>query len=920
MTNRFPGTALLLGALALLGASSAGGDVTYRVDDLRAESPGDTGVALGALGVVQGRALLSVSFAMLGSELWTTDGTESGTSLLRDLVPGAESSSPYYAVKVPGGLFFTARTPGQGFELWWTDGTSAGTRLVSDIRAGHGDSSPVPLGVVGGAYYFSADDGIHGRELWKSNGSAAGTRLVADIRPGPESGIEDGCCAEPYGANLGHRIFFTADDGIHGMEIWRTDGTESGTIQVANIASGDRSSRPREIRSVGGRLYFSAWEPVHGRELWSSDGSPAGTSLASDVRPGPEDSDLVALTTHDGRYYFVANDGKHGRELWMSDGAPGGTLLVRDIRPGIEDGGVFGPAVGVGSRIVFAADDGVHGFEPWRSDGTANGTVLIRDLRQGSLSSAPRMVGSGLGGVLFVAAGDDLESWLWRSDGSSAGTEAIAIVPPKPEQAWIIGDLGSRAVLGLHYEGFRTSFSLLWATDGTAGGTGEVIDFVPPRSSSNPYQLLGGEDGLLFEASSDQGASVFLANRASPGARPVRTEQGQLFDGHLSGTALPDGNLVFAGGSGTTRGVWRLDDDVALPLRTSATALFSVGTEMVAAGAFGFFGATDESAGGELWRTDGTPQGTVLVRDIVPGPGSSAPYWFRSGHGRLWFFAFDESHGRELWESGGTPGTTLVHDLSPGPSPSSQEFERVTPLESVPDLLISEVNRVLFAIDPAQNLIRELHEFDPEWVYERPLQALDSRLYFFDLDPDGRCALWATDGSAAGTMRIKVTGRSAWTHSAPCPDFIARLGDRIFFTACTAAAGCELWSSDGSAAGTIRRTDLAPGTGSFLLAAPTAIGDRLYLAGCQQATGCEPWVSDGSAAGTHRLGDIWPGPRSALWRMGINSEEAWRPFVLAGGVVYFAADDGTGTELWAVPQEIFYDGFESGGTERWSAP
>ena len=102
--------------------------------------------------------------------------------------------------------------------------------------------------------------------------------------------------------------------------------------------------------------------------------------------------------------------------------------------------------------------------------------------------------------------------------------------------------------------------------------------------------------------------------------------------------------------------------------------------------------------------------------------------------------------------------------------------------------------------------------------------------------------------------------------------------------------------------------DLEPGAASSIPASLAAVGDRLYFQACRAATGCEPWVTDGSAAGTHLVADIAPGAAS-------SSPES---FTLSENLVFFAADDGTGTELWAAPLEIFYDGFESGGPERWS--
>jgi ELWxxDGT repeat protein len=191
-----------------------------------------------------------------------------------------------------------------------------------------------------------------------------------------------------------------------------------------------------------------------------------------------------------------------------------------------------------------------------------------------------------------------------------------------------------------------------------------------------------------------------------------------------------------------------------------------------------------------------------------------------------------------------------------------------------------------------------------------PLAALGGRLYFFDLSPDGICALWSTYGTASGTVRVKHVGSGpggAGYGGDHCPDRFVRHAGALFFSACGPLAGCELWRSDGTTAGTNRVADLVPGPGSSYPSDLASIGDRLYLQACTPAHGCEPWVTEGSAAGLHRLADISPGAASSAPAEFTHSER----------LVYFAADDGTGAELWAMPLEIFYDGFEGGSTVRW---
>src|SRR5205814_591339 len=111
----------------------------------------------------------------IGIELWKTDGTEPGTVLVKDIVPGPDSSFPFGLTNVNGTLFFAAFDAARGSELWKSDGTAAGTVLVKDISP---FQSPFQLTNVNGTLFFSASGG-----LWKSDGTAAGTVLVKDISP-----------------------------------------------------------------------------------------------------------------------------------------------------------------------------------------------------------------------------------------------------------------------------------------------------------------------------------------------------------------------------------------------------------------------------------------------------------------------------------------------------------------------------------------------------------------------------------------------------------------------------------------------------------------------------------------------------------------------------------------------------------------
>src|SRR5436853_66290 len=156
---------------------------------------------------------------------------------------------------------------------------------VKDINTGTSapiGSTPSHLVAVGSALFFIADDGVRGSDLWKSDGPPGRTVLVKDILAGATGS------SPATLRNVGGTLFFSANDGSHGVELWKSDGTLGGTVLVKDIASHTANAQPDELTDVNGTLYFAANDNVNGRELWKSDGSDDGTELVRASRPGTD--------------------------------------------------------------------------------------------------------------------------------------------------------------------------------------------------------------------------------------------------------------------------------------------------------------------------------------------------------------------------------------------------------------------------------------------------------------------------------------------------------------------------------------------------------------------------------------------------------------------------------------------------------
>ena len=320
---------------------------------------------------------------------------------------GSERNNPARLTELDGTLFFEAVDGTHGRELWKSDGTDAGTMMIKDIRPGargsttHAYYGLEKLGIKAGRVYLAANDGIHGFELWTSDGTAAGTVMLKDTHRGywgsnPESFTD-----------VGGELFF-----VSGSRIWKSDGTGAGTIMVKNVPGDQLGYLP----DVAGALYF-----VSSEHLWRSDGTRAGTVIVKDVFAVQWLTVVDWILYFAGAEYFADTGSAGDYELWRSDGTTAGTVVVKKINPTRIP--LPSWLTDVGGTLYFGASDGTHGYELWKSDGTDAGTILVKDTRPGSAS--PTWLTDVGGTLYFIAKGDSARTALWTSDGTEAGTVLV---------------------------------------------------------------------------------------------------------------------------------------------------------------------------------------------------------------------------------------------------------------------------------------------------------------------------------------------------------------------------------------------------------------------------------------------------------------------------------------------------------------
>lgn len=908
--------------------------VPQLVDDVNTDTfPSDAA----SLTDVNGTLFFTAVDPLAGRELWKSDGTAAGTVRVADIFPGPSWSNPRYLTSFHGTLLFIANDPTLGGSLWKSDGTAAGTTRVAGLDSAF--SSPAGLTVVGDAVFFSAYDSSHGRELWKTDGTTEGTVFVADVHPASPYGYPRSSYPQSLTA-VGDTLFFTAQDDIHGRELWKSDGTAEGTVLVVDARPTSpygypRSSNPQNLTAVGDRLFFTAYDDEHGSELWTSDGSEDGTMLVEDILPNgnygfARSSDPTSLTAVDGILFFTANDGVHGRELWKSNGTPEGTLLVADVRPGSPYGYPRSSdpryLEAVDGVLYFTAVDNQHGRELWKSDGSADGTVLVANIVQESpyfgRGSYPENLTAVNGTLFFTARDDDHGRELWRTDGSAAGAVFLKDIRLKsnpgnpsassyPSNLTAVGDeLFFLADDGVHGQE-------LWKSTGTTAGTLLVKDVRDDTVGSYPFSFTDVGGVLYFLVNNDaQQVELWRTDGTSAGAQLVADYWSQNAVDQLTSVG---GRLFFtASDSEHGRELWTSDGTAAgtrmvvdiLPNGPNGTLRGSYPSNLTNFNGTLYFTATDDEHGNELWRSDGTAAGTLLAADIRPTSSygvvhGSYPNELIAVGGLLFFTALDGEHGRELWASDGTAeGTLLVADIRSNSAYGGVRGSEPLYLTALGGRLFftafdDEHGRELWSSDGTAEgtlLVADIRTGSPYGYpsssYPADLTVVGGNLYFSARDVEHGRELWQSDGTPDGT---RLVANLAPGNSGSYPDQLTESHGELFFAYHHPLLGRELWKSDGTPQGTLPVKNIRAGAGSSYPSQLTDINGTLFFVANDGQHGTELWQSDGTIGGTVMVADSRPGSSGSYPGQLTN----------VGGTLFFSVSDPlTGSEPWMLVQPV----------------
>jgi ELWxxDGT repeat protein len=753
--------------------------------------------------------------------------------------------------------------------------------VVKDISSVKKSAKPSYLTINNNELYFFADDGIHGNELWKTDGTVPGTSLAKDINPSGDALNSANISNTLKFISIKNILYFDADDGTNGMDLWRTDGTATGTFMIKNITT-SWDQQPEFLTNFKDTLYFSC-----AGSLWKSDGTESGTIL---IKNGGNPKNLIAFGN---KLFFYGSDG-----LYQSDGTTAGTTLVKamtDVQNFVPyknklyfsansqlwltDGTVTGTvavlnsdgvaipnprSLAVSNNILFigSRDTGFDGL--WKTDGTQGGTTRIKEFN--SIYSGDPLDLTDVNGVLYFVAHDStvgtleaLNRSLWKSDGTTNGTQFVKVI--NSTNPYVSNSFTSfqSTLFMCAYD--ATNGYELWKSDGTANGTSLIKNIFPGDGNSSPHSFTILNNKLIFIADdSEHGNSLWMT------------------DGTTVGTKL----LL----------------DVNNTLESNIVHLTKVNNKL-------FFSAKTTANGDELWVSDGSDAGTNMVIDLAP-PNKIGPDYLTELNGFCYFYSPNTTSAGIYKSDGTATGTELIKDwyvqgmgkidnklygtypgfwMSDGTTAGTITISN----GSTPEKLVSMNGNYYF---PSYGKLYKTAgttagiELLESFQYCSDLISTTNSIYFTAVPPDTSkgMGLWKSNGTANGAVLVKKINASK----------LMQINGTIYFSGDTTYSNAELWKSDGTLAGTVLVKDINPG-GSSNLSYLTNVNGVLYFTANDGVHGQELWKSDGTAIGTVLVKDINSGASDAFSK--VNDPLPY--FTYAGGVLFFSADNGVnGYELW----------------------
>lgn len=736
-----------------------------------------------------------------------SDGTTAGTMTVKTFPHGVAS-----IYNTGTRLFITSFTSGSNAvaEVWVSDGTVAGTTLVKSF------TNPPPNFSLTYNYFYNpvvvnntllflihtaTDAGACCQpDTWKSDGTAAGTVALGDQ-------LWD----NPF--SFQNRLYYFNGDGLYQTDENFTSPTLVNALQY-------RYTAHFQTAQAGSYVYFThgsnAVPNLGGDELWRSDGTNAGTIK---LYTTPDGSEIKNLTAVNGNVFFVS-----GYNLYQSTGTVAGTTVMKDFSSLV--GGLASYPTNLtasGTTLYFTAYTKADNIELWKSDGTAAGTTrVVSTYSPGSDGLSPAFLTPfGANGVAFAATGNTTGRELFTSDGTTVSNVADLFTQPGSSLPSYLTSTTNAVYFTATTAGSGTE---MWQTDGTSGGTTMVVD-ANPSGSSSPSEVVKSITDSVFWKAFD-GVNVGLYNNSN---RHILQTFPLSDPNALNFFPASIDNILYFNGYDAANGdeLWRYNQGSAQRISDigPGPAYAFTGTGFKYNNEVYFSASTSSNATTGLYKTDGTVAGTTFIKQL------GVVDKFTVFNGNLYFFADDGISGAELWRTDGTPGgTTLVKDINPGSAGSEVNF--YTTSQPLADQPVVYQNKLYFCATSGATTGLWVSDgttagttlFNSNWAEE--LTVVNNKLFFYNNN-----GMMVTDGTVAGTIvlfssrpdnmlpfhnylvfsngkTIRMTdgtieGTVTVTADAGDPFWMISHQDALYYSDIDVAHGRELWKIDMVASPTI---------------------------------------------------------------------------------------------------------------------
>ncbi len=562
---------------------------------------------------LNGVLLFTADSNLIGSgnyyqQLWRSDGTESGTYLLKIINPNYDTSISN-SIILGSKMFFTSYVNNSN-DLWVTDGTEVGTKIVKKINP-NGNSNVLHPFIFNNEIYFLASDGITGTELWKTDGTEIGTTQVLDFYVGSNSGLN----LKPIVYN--NKIYFIGKQNNILQGLWSFDGTQTQLIKnFSNIYHFDAVN-------VQNKIMFCI-NTSSGLQLWTSDGTPANTITLFTNPPYSSVAGYNPLRVFNNKLYFEASDSSFNQSYWTSEGTAATTVNLSSYIPLLSNTTIVAES-SENSYLFFRKNNNYN--EHYISDGTTAGTKLVSDI---NLTS--NYTGYSLNAVEYnntlVLNGENIKNGIELFNYNfSTNTSTLLDDLNHRGSSDIDASISLNNNLIYFGNGFKEGMEV-FKSDGTLSNTKIIKDM----NVGNYSTVYGGDDNYFFK----NGNKAFFRCSVGSGFEPCVT------DGTEAGTYLIKDLSPYNQGSLNVNPFYMaLNNNITL------------------------FGADDGSTGttgaSRLWRTDGTVVGTYKIHDVqVVNVGTNGDFDYANFNGKVYFTGYDSNNIYSIWETDGTNVGTQI--------------------------------------------------------------------------------------------------------------------------------------------------------------------------------------------------------------------------------------------------------------------